>query len=174
MIRTGARMGRAQAEADAGRASMVGIIRYREEYASAIKEFVLSVLGGEFGWWDTNRPDLDDIGGFYQGKNSEFWIALENGRVVGTIAIKDYGKGRAYLKRMYVAKELRGTGLAKRMLDTALNYARGKGFGEVFLATVDKMAAAKKFYSKNGFERISELPGDMPDFGDDVFYRLAL
>ncbi|MBN2121509.1 GNAT family N-acetyltransferase [Candidatus Micrarchaeota archaeon] len=168
-------MGRAQVEVrPEERMRAVGIIRYEGQYALATREFVLSVLGGEFGWWDTNRPDLDDIGGFYLGEKSGFWIALEDGKVVGTIAIKDYGKGRAYLKRMYVAKEFRGTGLARRMLDTALSYARGKGFREVFLATVDEMAAAKKFYSKNGFGRISKLPEGLPDFGDNVFYRLAL
>jgi ribosomal protein S18 acetylase RimI-like enzyme len=153
---------------------MARIIRYGNEYKSSTRKFILGILCGEFGWGDTKRPDLDDIRGFYQEGKGEFWIALAGGEVIGTIAIKDYGEGRAYLKRMYVEKGHRGTGLAKKLLDTALNYSRERGLREVFLGTVPEMAAANKFYSKNGFERISELPGDLPEFGDTVFYRIRL
>lgn len=153
---------------------MVEIIQYGDEYKASTKGFILGILTGEFGLGDIKRPDLDDISDFYQRGKDEFWIAVEEGAVVGTVAIKDYGAGRGYLKRMYVDKGYRGEGLAKKLLDTALEYARKAGFGEIFVGTVPEMAAANKFYSKSGFERISKLPGDLPGFGDTVFYRIKL
>lgn len=155
-------------------AKPVKIIEYNDEYKSSTKEFILGILDGEFGLGSTKRPDLDDIRGFYQKNKGNFWIALEGGEVVGSVAIKDYGKGRAYLKRMYVSREQRGTGLAKKLLDTALEHARGAGFREVFLGTGPEMVAANRFYSKSGFKRISKLPEGLPGFGDTVFYKAEL
>lgn len=153
---------------------MVEIIRYEKGYELATKKLILGILAKEFGLGDEELEDLDDLQGFYQRGRGGFWIAVENGEIVGSVAIKDYGAGRGYLKRLYVATGYRGTGLAKKLLDTALHYAKEAGFREIFLGTVPEMAAANRFYSKNGFERISKLPGDLPEFGDTIFYRMVL
>ncbi|MCX6769133.1 MAG: GNAT family N-acetyltransferase, partial [Candidatus Micrarchaeota archaeon] len=81
---------------------------------------------------------------------------------------------RAYLKRMYVDKKFRGTGLAKELLETALAFARKNNYSEVYLGTVPEMAAANMFYQKHGFKKIKALPSDFPEFGDTLFYALAL
>lgn len=153
---------------------MIEIIQYSDDYKLQTKEFILKILIGEFGLGNMERPDLDNISDVYQKDKSNFWIAVDGDSVVGSIAIKNYGKNRAYLKRMYVDGKHRGTGLAKELLDTALAYAKEAGFKEIFLGTVEDMVAANKFYSKSGFKKIDKLPDDLPDFGDTIFYKITL
>lgn len=153
---------------------MIKIIQYNNKYKSSTKKFILKILNEEFGLGSIKRPDLDNISNFYQKNKSNFWIAIEDNKIIGSVAIKNYGKGRAYLKRMYVSTEHRGTGLAKKLLDTALAYAKETGFKEIFLGTVEDMIAANKFYSKNGFKKIRKLPDDLSDFGDTIFYKVTL
>ncbi|MFA6530440.1 MAG: GNAT family N-acetyltransferase [Candidatus Micrarchaeia archaeon] len=153
---------------------MIEIIQYNDKYKESTKEFILKILIGEFGLGNIERPDLDNISNIYQKDKSNFWIAVDNYQVIGSIAVKNYGNNRAYLKRMYVDGKHRATGLAKKLLDTALAYAKEAGFREIFLGTVEDMVAANKFYSKSGFKKINKLPDDLPDFGDTIFYKLTL
>ena len=154
--------------------NVVRITQFKKEHSEATVKFILGILEGEFGITGVERPDLYRIPEVYQKGKSNFWLAIENGEVVGTAALADYGEGRGYLKRMYVGKEFRGTGLAKNLLDTALAFARKNGFQEIFLGTVPEMAVANKFYQKNGFKRINELPTALPECGDAIFYCLTL
>ncbi|VVB99962.1 Acetyltransferase (GNAT) family protein [uncultured archaeon] len=153
---------------------MAEIIPYGEKYAKPVKAFILGILEDEFGIRGEKRPDLDDISCTYQRNKSNFWVAVDRGKVVGTIALMDYGSKRGYLKRMYVARELRGSGLAAELLNTLIEFARKNGMRGLYCGTVGKLAAANKFYQKHGFLKIEKLPGDMPEFGDDVFYLLGL
>src|SRR3989344_6351470 len=123
---------------------MVRIIQFSEKYSEATANFILGILEGEFGITGVKRPDLHRIPEVYQKGKSNFWLALDNNEIVGTAALVDYGKNQGYLKRMYVGKKFRGTGLAKKLLETALVFARKNGFREIFLGTVQDMAAANK------------------------------
>jgi ribosomal protein S18 acetylase RimI-like enzyme len=75
---------------------------------------------------------------------------------------------------MYVDDKYRGKGLAKKLLDTALTYAKTAGLKEIFLGTVEEMIAANKFYQKNGFKKIKKLPEDFPSFDDTIYYKLDI
>jgi len=153
---------------------MARIIQFKREYSEATVKFILDILEGEFGITGEERPDLYKIPEIYQKKKSNFWLAMENNEIVGTAALADYGKNQGYLKRMYVGKEFRGTGLAKKLLDTVLAFAREKGFEEIYLGTVPEMAAANKFYQRNGFKRVSKIPAALPECGDAIFYVLKI
>jgi N-acetylglutamate synthase-like GNAT family acetyltransferase len=130
-----------------------------------------------------DQPDLLDIPGFYQSGSGNFWLALADGcgtaEVVGTIALRDFGGGRGALRKMFVKGFYRGPqhGVAKRLLDTLLAWARGKGLREIYLGTTAVMPAAHRFYEKNGFELIdaAQLPPAFPRMAVDTrFYRKQL
>lgn len=153
---------------------MIRIIRFQSKHSEATSKFILDILEGEFGIVGEERPDLYRIPEVYQKRKSNFWLAMDGGEVVGTVALVDYGKSRGYLKRMYVGKKFRGTLLAKRLLETVLAFARMNAIREIYAGTVPEMAAANKFYQKHGFKKIEELPPDFPEFGDTIFYSLTL
>ena len=153
--------------------SGIEILTYEEKDKDRTIEFIVGILEGEFGF-SRERPDLANIPNFYQAPNGNFWLAVENDVVVGTIALKDYEEGRGYLKRMYVKRELRGTGLADKLLSELVEHAKKNGFETIYLGTDVSMRRAQGFYSKKGFEKMDRLPDGLPDFGDTIFFKLDI
>jgi N-acetylglutamate synthase-like GNAT family acetyltransferase len=78
---------------------------------------------------------------------------------------------------MFVYRDWRGPapGTAQRLLDTAMEWARGKGIREIFLGTTAKFLAAHRFFEKNGFAEIAKaaLPAAFPIMAVDTrfFHR---
>jgi N-acetylglutamate synthase-like GNAT family acetyltransferase len=126
-----------------------------------------------------DQPDLLAIPDFYQTGTGGFWVAKANGRVVGTIGLKDIGNREAALRKMFVAADYRGapSGTAKKLLTALLTAAKGSGIATVFLGTTDKFIGAHRFYEKNGFTEIErqELPDTFPLMAvDSKFYAISL
>lgn len=140
---------------------------------------ILPIQGQEFGIPITaeQQPDLGDIDGFYRRPGGEFWLAEDAGRIVGTIAAMYVEENTAAIRKMFVAAEQRGTGLAARLMDTLVEWARAAGFPTLLLGTTDVMHAAHRFYAANGFFpiEIEQLPSSFPRMAvDSVFYRRDL
>jgi N-acetylglutamate synthase-like GNAT family acetyltransferase len=106
-------------------------------------------------------------------------VAKADGRVVGTIGLKDIGDRKAALRKMFVATGYRGSppGTASKLLTTALAAAENRGIATIFLGTTDKFVGAHRFYEKNGFAEIKrqELPETFPLMAVDTkFYAISL
>lgn len=99
--------------------------------------------------------DLRRINEVYSGRG-RFWIALDGDRVIGTVAIRDMGEGRAKLNRMFVQSSYHGKGVGQGLLEHALEHAKDQGFDEVILNTHTNMHRAHQFYEKNGFVQIGQ------------------
>ena len=154
------------------------IVPFRPGLGGAVVELIVSIQRDEFGLdiGAEQQPDLSDIPGFYQKGNGNFWVAVAEGRVVGTISLLDIGNGQAALRKMFVHRDFRGAeaGTAKRLLDTLLDWARARAIREIFLGTTEKFLAAHRFYEKNGFSETprSQLPPAFPIMTVDTrFFR---
>ena len=75
-----------------------------------ILDLILGIQRDEYGIAITaaDQPDLTDIAGFYLPGAGGFWVAEEDGRIIGTIALKDIGQSQAALRKMFVASSHRG------------------------------------------------------------------
>ncbi|WP_284075969.1 GNAT family N-acetyltransferase [Herbaspirillum aquaticum] len=158
---------------------MIEIQAYRPEHAQGVVDVILPIQQEEFGIPITleGQPDLKDIAGFYQKGHGNFWVALDGGKVVGTISLLDIGNAQVALRKMFVAASHRGKqhGTAARLLEGAIAWARAQGVRQIFLGTTDKFLAAHRFYEKNGFRLIekSTLPPAFPVMVvDSRFYAL--
>lgn len=156
-----------------------------EPYTSAHKQAIITLITGiqqqEFKVAITagQQPDLQDIVGYYQTGMGNFWVAVVNEQVVGTIALLDIGHARGALRKMFVHADYRGReyGIGQALLNTLLNWARQHHYKEIFLGTTEKFLAAHRFYEKNHFAEVAvgELPNAFPRMAVDVkFYKLAL
>jgi len=149
--------------------------------SQSVADLIVPIQREEFGIDITyqDQPDLQDIPAFYQNGTGNFWVALDGGRVVGTIALKDIGEHQGALRKMFVARSHRGSekGVAKALLSTLLAHARMAGLREIFLGTTAEFLAAHRFYEKHGFERIDvdALPKSFPRMAVDTrFYCMDL
>jgi N-acetylglutamate synthase-like GNAT family acetyltransferase len=159
----------------------VQISVYSPDRQAQIIELISSIQRTEFGIDITpaQQPDLKSIPTFYQTGVGNFWVALVNDTVVGTIALKDIGKGKAALRKMFVAPAWRGRerGVAHALLDTLLTWARSKSVSDVYLGTTAQFEAAHRFYEKNGFIEVPKeaLPASFPIMTvDSRFYKYGL
>lgn len=146
-----------------------------------VAALVLSVQVGEFNVPITreDQPDLQDLEAVFNVGNGVFYIALHEGRVVGTIGLLDAGQGLGILRKMFVAADYRGRewGTAKHLLDAFMEHARLKGFETIQLGTQKRLAAACRFYEKHGFQIVEKeaLPENFPIMSvDDRFYTKPL
>jgi N-acetylglutamate synthase-like GNAT family acetyltransferase len=122
------------------------------------------------------QPDLKAIPSFYQVNNGNFWVALLDNKVVGTIALLDIGEHLGALRKMFVSKDHRGKewGVGQSLLNTLFEWAKEKNYAAIYLGTTEKFVAAQRFYEKNGFEEVDKglLPATFPIMKVDVkFYK---
>ncbi len=154
---------------------------YRDHFRDGVAELIVPIQRQEFGIDITyqDQPDLTDIAGFYQQGCGNFWLAVADGKVVGSIALRDIGDGSAALRKMFVAEDWRGgrPGIAKTLLDALIEHAQRAGTRTIWLGTTAKFLAAHRFYEKNGFGEVAAetLPESFPRMKVDTkFYRRAL
>jgi GNAT superfamily N-acetyltransferase len=80
------------------------------------------------------------------------WIAEDADRIVGSIAMVDAGEGTGQLRWFLLVPEVRGSGLGRRLLETALAYGRERGFSRIFLWTFADLKGARRLYERTGFK----------------------
>jgi N-acetylglutamate synthase-like GNAT family acetyltransferase len=159
----------------------IQIVPFVQSDQAGVLEVILPIQQAEFAISITaeDQPDLLAITDFYQTGNGGFWVAKADGRVVGTIGLKDIGNREAALRKMFVATGYRGSpfGTAGRLLATLLTVAESRGIATIFLGTTDRFVGAHRFYEKNGFAQIErhQLPDSFPLMAVDTrFYAISL
>jgi len=159
----------------------VNIEIYADINKKDVADLILHIQNVEFGIPITLelQPDLNEIPGFYQTNNGNFWIAKIDDKIIGTISLLDIGNRKGALRKMFVDKDYRGKefGVGQRLLNTLVDWTKQKGFAEIFLGTTEKFVAAQRFYEKNGFTEIDkqELPENFPVMEVDIkFYKFSI
>jgi N-acetylglutamate synthase-like GNAT family acetyltransferase len=107
----------------------------------------------------------------------KYWVAMSNGKVIGTVGILIIKNNTGILKNMMLKKTFRGkkNGISKLLLQTVTNWCEENKILKIYLGTMSQFKAAQIFYEENGFERIlkSELPKDFLNNPlDKVFFQL--
>jgi molybdopterin-guanine dinucleotide biosynthesis protein A/GNAT superfamily N-acetyltransferase len=145
------------------------IVPFAAEHADGFRALVSDTLR-EFGFEPDPAidPDLADPAKSY----AALWVVLEGDVVVGSVALRDLGDRELELKRMYLRRSQRGRGLGRRLLVTALDWARAHGARAIHLDTTEEMEAARHLYEQHGFRRV---PGTAPRQGQQrLLYELEL
>jgi len=156
----------------------IEIRTFTPDDADSVISVILPIQREEFGIDITAdaQPDLRVIPDFYQSGKGQFWVAVKDGAIVGTLGLKDIGNNQAALRKMFVAAEVRGRehGVGNRLLEALFAHAGEVGVTDIFLGTTDKFLAAQRFYEKNGFAEIpaTDLPRAFPRMAvDSKFYQ---
>lgn len=154
---------------------------YTNQYNKQVVNLILNIQQKEFNVDITkeDQPDLMKIENFYQKGKGNFWIALVDNKVVGTISLLDIGNDEVALRKMFVHSSFRGSEIntSHMLLKEAFYWAKDKGVRTIYLGTTPQFLAAHRFYEKNGFKEIlkRELPASFPIMQvDKKFYKYVL
>lgn len=122
--------------------------------ATALRELVFGVLR-EYGLEPDpagTDADLDDVEVSYRGGIFDV-VEDSSGRLVGSVGLHPIDAATCELRKMYLAREVRGRGLGRNLLEHALARARALGFRRVVLETATVLSEAIALYRRYGFER---------------------
>lgn len=144
---------------------------YDKQVESLIRSCLIEFGGDHEGtaWMD---PDLDRFSEVYAPEGRAYWVAVDDDdRVVAGCGICEVAgePDVCELMKMYAWPHARGTGIAGELLDTALDFARGR-YRRCYLETLDSMERAQRFYEKHGFSRTTEHHGASGHYTCDIFY----
>ncbi len=85
------------------------------------------------------------------------------GDPIGCVALRPMDEpGRCEMKRLYIAREGRGRGLGRRLVEALMQEARRIGYREICLDTLPHMDEAMGLYEKLGFTPIQPYYGPAP------------
>lgn len=117
------------------------------------------------------------ISGAVRQPGGEFWIALADGKVIGTIGLMLKENNCAVLKKIFADKAFGSQKVGLSLYNEFLKYAAGKGIRHIILVTPAVAHASHRFYEKAGFCKISAAELPVPYFYPDrerILYLLNL
>lgn len=155
----------------------IEITTYRGEYKQQIIDLILHIQNDEAGINLSleEQPDLLNIRESYEKEGGEFWVAIMDGNVIGTLAIMNKGNGNAVLKKGFVKKEYRKHGILTQLYEVMMTFAKEKDFSLLLFDTPSVTTDCHHFFEKREFIRITkdEIPFhyEYPDRNSYLYIR---
>lgn len=100
--------------------------------------------------------DLRDIETSYLCDGSNFWVVETRDGLVGMTALQRVNDRTGRLRRMRVTADWRGRGVARALLDVAVEFSRANGYERMILDTTEQQTDAHRLYERYGFTRTGE------------------
>lgn len=130
---------------------MLKIEKYSEEYKEELYKFVFNIMIDDVKKTPEELKkelvDLEDIKQYYK---DNFWIALSERKIIGSIGLK-IEENKAQIKRVYVAKEHRHKGIGTLLYKKLENAAIKNNVYNLYLNAGTNLLNAHKFYEKFGY-----------------------
>lgn len=120
-------------------------------------------------YYDESTDHLYEL---FQTANSTYFIAEENGKIVGGGGIfpsKGLPDDTCELVKMYLLPEARGTGLGAMIINKSIDFAKQLGYKRIYLESMPELKKAISVYEKFGFEYIYEPIGETGHHGCNVW-----
>lgn len=141
----------------------------------AIAELIRSVFR-EFGvvrpgtvYFD---PTTDDLYALFRKKGSIYWIAEDEGKIIGGCGIfptENLPDGCVELVKLYLDPGYRNQGIGRKLLEMSLESARQMGYSQIYLESLPELERAVSLYKKAGFIYIDHKMGDSSHFGCNIW-----
>ena len=99
-------------------------------------------------------PTTDALYELFRTPGSFYYVATIDEVIVGGCGIfptENLPQGTCELVKLYLAKEARGTGLGKQLMEISLSWAKENGYTKVYLESMPELAKAVSIYEKVGF-----------------------
>jgi ribosomal protein S18 acetylase RimI-like enzyme len=116
--------------------------------------------------WLVSHGLMEPVQTYFLDGGGQIFVALHDGQVIGTCAVMPRGRDELELAKLTVASEFRGQGIARRLVEQCVAYARDRGVRRLSLVSNSRLQAALRLYESFGFT-YSPVPKDtMYDIAD--------
>ncbi|WP_432663666.1 helix-turn-helix domain-containing GNAT family N-acetyltransferase [Wukongibacter baidiensis] len=136
--------------------SPINIRTFKSEDIEHIIERHLELYSSEYEFDDTFRVYITngiyDFVKSHDKEREDIWVAELDGKIIGTIAVVKIENSIAELHWFLIDPDIRGRGLGKRLMKTAMEFCKEKNYRRVFLWTLNNLKAARHLYKYYGFE----------------------
>ncbi len=97
----------------------------------------------------------------YDDDRDGLWLAHLDGGIEGAIAIDGThaGKDGAHLRWFITSDKVRGTGIGRKLLASAVEFCRACHYDRIYLDTFEGLVAARHLYEKFGFRLVHQQSG---------------
>jgi putative acetyltransferase len=117
-------------------------------------------------------PTTDALYELFRTPGSFYYVATIDEVIVGGCGIfptENLPQGTCELVKLYLAKEARGTGLGKQLMEISLSWAKENGYTQVYLESMPELAKAVSIYEKVGFKALDHPLGNSGHCGCDIW-----
>jgi len=143
----------------------IRIRKYERSDRAAVTQLVGGVLA-EHGFGTAIgglERDLEEAHERYAGERAGFWVAENDGGIVGTVAVRPKAPRTCELKRLYLRADQRGQGVGQALYAHAERFAREAGYETIWLDSSRRFAKAHALYARNGFVLLEQIDNDWED-----------
>ncbi|MBX3299312.1 MAG: GNAT family N-acetyltransferase [Acidobacteria bacterium] len=131
--------------------SDVQIVDYDDRWAADFARLNYEWIERFFSVESHDREILDEPRKWVIEPGGQIFLAIVDGRGVGTVAMIPVGSGIFELTKMAVSPEFQGRGIADLLMNACIEMARREGAETIFLESHRTLEAALSLYRKHGF-----------------------
>lgn len=148
-----------------------------DERFAELAKAVLTEFGANGEGFAFVDPELQTMSKVYNNKGWCYYVVKEDGVLLGGAGVGPLQGGEkdvCELKKMYLAKESRGKGLGKLLLNRILKEAKAMGYHQCYLETLASMKSANALYRAFNFKPLDKPMGKTGHDGCDRWYLVDL
>lgn len=122
-------------------------------------------------------PDTDHLFELFQVEKSAYYVAEEDGRLLGGCGIYPTAglpQGSVEFVKFYLTAESRGQGTGKLLFQIVQNTARSLGYSTLYLESFPELTEAIEIYRALGFEQLDAPWGNSGHFACTVWMKKEL
>jgi GNAT superfamily N-acetyltransferase len=134
------------------------IVDFQPAHAAAFKALNEAWISRHFALEAKDREVLADPEGTIIAAGGRIFMALENGRAVGCVALLKMPDGGYEVAKMTVAENERGTGLGRKLMQACIDEGARLGARRLYLETNSSLAPALGLYRAMGFRDLPPAP----------------
>ncbi|MBN1872291.1 MAG: GNAT family N-acetyltransferase [Candidatus Omnitrophica bacterium] len=145
--------------------------KFETKDSDNVKGLILSILTKEYPFDKSvyEDSDISSIRGVYGGKRDDFLVLESDGKILGTIGIKEESEDTALIRRLFVDPSCRRKGYGALLMDKAIRHCKKNNFKNIVFRTTGRMVQAINLVKKMKFKEVERL-----DLGGFQIYKFML
>jgi putative acetyltransferase len=117
-------------------------------------------------------PTTDNLYGLFQEQGSILWVAEIDKQPMGCCGVyptPGLDEDCAELVKFYLAKEARGKGIGRALMEKCIESAKEMGYKRLYLESMPEFAKAVSIYLKLGFKNLTHCLGNSGHSGCTIW-----